>query len=73
MLFEPGCDVELGFSDVVFMAGCAGDDVDSIGGGEGECAECWEGCLGVRVMDEFPVFIVGGKLCGWWGIVVGEL
>ena len=24
-------------------------------------------------MDEFPVFVVGGKLCGWWGIVVGEL
>ena len=42
MLFEPGCNVELGFSDVMFLAGCTGDDVDGVGGGEGECAKCWE-------------------------------
>lgn len=36
VLTESGEEGVFSFSDIVFMAGCAGDDVDQVAGAEGE-------------------------------------
>ena len=49
MLFQSGEYSVLCFSDVVFIAGGACDNVNDIAGAEGKCAECGECCFTVGV------------------------
>lgn len=46
------------FSYIMFMAECTGDDVDYVSGVDGGLAYSRILCIGVGVLNDFPVFIV---------------
>ena len=73
VLFESDEDGMTGFSNIVFMAGGAGNDVYDVCCFQGEGAEDGEASLTVMVVYEFSGGVVLVVRCVWCDYVCGKL
>ena len=65
VLFESGEDGMTGFSNIVFVAGGAGDNVDNVGTLQGKGAECGEASVTVLIVYELSRGVMLAVRCVW--------
>lgn len=70
MLGKTGVDGMFGFAYIVFMAMCACDEVNCVGGDYGKGTKGGKCCICIWIMDELPVSKVLAVF-GFWDCCVG--